>query len=62
MEIVMKEGYELTEEILKISRGYDRNYLYIDNYGQMKNAEENNEMIKNKLRELNVEKLYGYPL
>jgi hypothetical protein len=62
MEIVMKEGYELTEEILKISRGYDRNYLYIDNYGQMKNAEENNEMIKNKLRELNVEKLYGYRL
>jgi ribosomal protein L9 len=62
MEIVMKEGYELTEEILKISRGYDRNYLYIDNYGQMKNAEENNEMIKNKLRELNVEKLDGFPL
>lgn len=62
MEIVMKEGYELTEEILKISRGYDRNYLYIDNYGQMKNAEENNEMIKNKLRELNVEKLYGFKL
>ena len=62
MEIVMKEGYELTEEILKISRGYDSYYLYIDNYGQMKNAEENNEMIKNKLRELNVEKLYGYRL
>jgi hypothetical protein len=28
----------------------------------MKNAEEKNEMIKNKLRELNVEKLDGFPL
>ena len=58
----MKEGYELTEEIEKISRGYDKYYLYIDNYGQMKDAENKNSLIKKKLKELNVEKLDGFPL
>ena len=32
----MKEGFEITEEIEQIATGYDFNYRYIDNYGQMK--------------------------
>lgn len=57
MEIVMKEGFEVTEEIVKISRGYDRNYLYIDDYTQMKEAEERNYEIMKKLKELGVERI-----
>ena len=50
----MKEGYEITEEILNLYKQYDFNYYYIDNYGQMKEAEYKNNEIMNKLKELNV--------
>jgi outer membrane receptor for Fe3+-dicitrate len=54
MKITMKEGYEITEEIENIAKYYDFNYYYIDNYGQMKEAEYKNNEIMNKLKELNV--------
>ena len=54
MKITMKEGYEITEEIENIAKYYDFNYYYIDNYGQMKEAEYKNNEIMIKLKELNV--------
>jgi hypothetical protein len=54
----MKEGFEITEEIQNIARGYDFHTCYIDNYGQMKEAEEKNRIIMDKLfYDLGVEKL-----
>ena len=58
MKIIMKEGFDLTEEIQNIAKGYDFHTCYIDNYGQMKDAEEKNRVIMDKLKELNVEKLW----
>jgi hypothetical protein len=57
MKIEMKPGFEITEEIKKIASGYDFYSCYIDNYGQMKEAEEKNEAIMSKLNELGVNKL-----
>lgn len=57
MKIEMKPGFEITEEIQKIASGYDFYTCYIDNYTQMKQAEEKNEAIMSKLIELGVEKL-----
>lgn len=54
MKITMKEGYQITEEIQNIAKYYDFNYYYIDNYGQMKEAEYKNNEIMIKLKELNV--------
>ena len=54
MKIIMKEGYEITDEIKKIAKNYDFYYYYIDNYGQMKEAEYRNNEIMKKLKELNV--------
>ena len=50
----MKEGYEITEEIENLYRQYDFYSSYIDNYGQMKEAEYKNNEIMIKLKELNV--------
>jgi hypothetical protein len=58
MKIIMKEGFEITEEIQNIASGYDFHTCYIDNYGQMKEAEYKNESIMDKLKILNVEKLW----
>jgi hypothetical protein len=57
MTIEMKPGFEITEEIQKIASGYDFYTCYIDNYGQMKQAEEKNKSIMDRLNELGVEKL-----
>ena len=57
MNIEMKPGFEITEEIQKIASGYDFYSCYIDNYTQMKQSEERNEAIMEKLRELGVNKL-----
>ena len=57
MKIEMKTGFEITEEIQQIASGYDFYSCYIDNYTQMKEAEERNEIIMEKLRELGVIKL-----
>ena len=57
MKIEMKQGFEITEEIKKIALGYDFHTCYIDSYTQMKQAEERNEAIMNKLIELGVEKI-----
>lgn len=54
MKIEMKDGFEITEEIQTIAKGYDLFSCYIDNYTQMKQAEENNTAIMDKLRELGV--------
>ncbi len=58
MKIIMKSGFEITEEIQNIAKGYDFYTCYIDNYGQMKEAEYKNEAIMEKLKQLNVEKLW----
>jgi hypothetical protein len=58
MKIIMKAGFEITEEIQNIARGYDFHTCYIDNYGQMKEAEYKNEAIMDKLKILNVDKLW----
>ena len=52
----MKPGYEVTEEIRSIASRYDFYYMYIDNYGQMKEAEYANNEIKDELKTLGVEK------
>lgn len=57
MRIEMKDGYEITEEILQIAKGYNFYACYIDSYTQMKSAEDKNIEIMQKLRELGVEKL-----
>lgn len=57
MRIEMKEGYEITEEILQIAKGYNFYTDYISNYGQMKEAEYKNSEIMEKLKELGVLKL-----
>ena len=57
MNIVMKEGYEITEEILQIAKGYDVYSCYIDSYTQMKAAEEKNRDIMDKLDPLGVERI-----
>lgn len=57
MKIEMKEGYEITEEILQIAKGYNFYACYIDSYTQMKAAEDKNREIMEKLKELGVLKL-----
>jgi hypothetical protein len=57
MNIIMKEGFEVTQEILDLSRGYDVYYRYIDNYGDMKEAEYKNNAILEKLKPLGVERI-----
>ena len=53
----MNEGFEITEEIIKIASGYDFYTSYIDNYGQMMEAKENNTKIMVKLNDLGVKTL-----
>jgi len=55
MNIIMKEGFEVTQEILDLANGYDVYYRYIDNYGDMKEAESKNNKILEKLKPLGVE-------
>ena len=57
MEIIMKEGFELTQEIKDLARGYDVYTCYIDNYTQMKQAEEKNDDILEKLEPFGVERI-----
>jgi len=57
MTIEMKAGFEITEEIQQIASGYDFHTCYIDSYTQMKQAEEKNRSIMDRLNELGVEKL-----
>jgi|694.fasta_scaffold00015_127 hypothetical protein len=57
MTIEMEEGFELTQEIKDMARGYDAYYRYIDNYGQMKDAEYENERIMKTLRPLGVKRI-----
>jgi hypothetical protein len=54
MNIVMQEGFELTQEIKDKAIGYDEYSMYIENYGQMKEAEYKNEAIMKELRPLGV--------
>lgn len=54
MKIIMQEGYEITDEIKNLYKQIDFNYFYIDNYGQMKEAELKNKQLIEKLKNLNV--------
>jgi hypothetical protein len=59
MKIIMQEGKgQPTEEIINIARGYDFYTCYIENYGQMKQADERNDAIMKKLEELGVERIH----
>ncbi len=53
----MNEGFEITEEIITLSKGYDVYYHYIDNYSQMKQAEQKNNQIMDKLKLLGVKNI-----
>jgi len=57
MKIEMEEGFELTQEIKDLARGYDVYYRYIDSYGQMKEAEYKNNEIMKKLLPLGVKRI-----
>ncbi len=57
MKIIMNEGFEITEEIITLSKGYDVYYHYIDNYSQMKQAEQKNNQIMDKLKLLGVKNI-----
>jgi len=57
MNIIMKEGFEVTPEIIELARGYDVYSMYIDNYGQMKEAEAKNKAILEKLKPMGVERI-----
>jgi hypothetical protein len=50
----MKDGYQVTDEIVSELYNYDFHTNYIDSYTQMKEAEEANENIKQRLSELGV--------
>lgn len=57
MTFIMEEGFEVTQEIRDLARGYDVYFRYIDNYGQMCDAEKRNEEIMEKLRPLGVKRI-----
>lgn len=57
MKIIMKDGYNVTEEIEKIAKAYNFYTDYINNYSQMLSAKEKNSEIMKELSELGVEKL-----
>jgi hypothetical protein len=57
MNIIMKEGFEVTPEIIDLAMGYDVYSMYIDNYGQMKEAEAKNKAILEKLKPMGVERI-----
>lgn len=62
LDIEYNEGGKLTSEVANLVRNYDYNYLYIEDSGQMRKAEEKNIIIKDKLRKLNVKKFEGITL
>jgi non-canonical (house-cleaning) NTP pyrophosphatase len=55
--ITMKEGFELTQEIIDLARGYNVYSCYMDNYTQMKEEEDKNNAILAKLEPLGVERI-----
>ena len=57
-EIVMKPGTKITPEMEQLIRSYDHNYLYIDDYTQMKDVERENNEIMDKLRPLGIIKIW----
>jgi hypothetical protein len=57
MKIIMQNELEVTQEIKDLAIGYDAYYMYIDNYGQMAEAQNKNEIIMAKLRPLGVERI-----
>jgi len=57
-EIVMKPGTEITPEMEQLIRRYDHNYRYIDDYTQMKDAEDKNNEIMKQLRPLGITRIW----
>ena len=49
------ETLEVTEEIQSLVNGYDFFTMYIEDYSQMKIADERNSVIEKRLRELGVQ-------
>jgi hypothetical protein len=59
MKVIMQEGKgDPTPEIMNIARGYDFYTIYIDDYTQMKRADERNDAIMKQLQELGVERIH----
>lgn len=57
MEIVMKEGFELTPEVEALVRQYDFYTAYIENSGQREKAEEKNRKVMEQLKALGVKSI-----
>ena len=57
-EIVMKPGTEITPEMEQLIGRYDRNYRYIDDYTQMKDAERKNNEIMKQLLPLGITRIW----
>jgi hypothetical protein len=52
--ITTKDNIPVTDEMVQIARGYDFFTMYIDSYGQMKEAEEKNDKIMDRLKSIGV--------
>ena len=57
MEIVMKEGFEVTLEIEVLVRQYDFYTAYIEHSGQREKAEDKNRKVMEQLKALGVESI-----
>lgn len=54
MVIRTKDNIPVTDEMKQIARGYNFFTMYIDSYSQMKEAEEKNSIVMEKLTSLGV--------
>ena len=55
--VVIKTGTEITPEMEQLIGRYDRNYRYIDDYTQMKDAERKNNEIMKQLQPLGITRI-----
>ena len=56
--VTIKTGTEITPEMEQLIRRYDHNYRYIDDYTQMKDAEDKNNEIMKQLRPLGITRIW----
>ena len=55
--VTIKTGTEITPEMEQLIGRYDRNYRYIDDYTQMKDAERKNNEIMKQLQPLGITRI-----
>jgi hypothetical protein len=56
-KVTIKTGTEITPEMEQLIGRYDRNYRYIDDYTQMKDAEGKNNEIMKQLQPLGITRI-----